>query len=269
VLFIDPVPRERLREIYPPSYYSFSSPSGSLTQRVKAWLDARMFRRLLRCLPQPTLRVLDVGGGAGWELNIVRALDPRVVLTQVVDFDEAAAAVARSNGHGYFCGRIEEFETDETFDLVLMLNLIEHVHDPVAVLRRVRSLLSRHGRVLIKTPNYDSLDARVFRRANWGGYHCPRHWVLFTKESFTRAAAGVGLMVIDFSYTQGAPFWTTSVLSHLTERGLISVTTDRPAWKHPLYPVLSAAFAAFDFARWPFANLSQMFFVLGRIDAPA
>jgi hypothetical protein len=68
----------------------------------------------------------------------------------------------------------------------------------------------------------------------------------------------------EWHHTQGAPFWTVSVLATLEKAGAVRITPDRPAWFHPLYPPLAAFFAAVDFARGPFMPLSQMVFVLGR-----
>ena len=264
VLFIDPVPRHRLAEIYPPNYYSFVEQKSGLVNSVKEFLDGRFFGKIFRSLPGETLNALDVGGGSGWQLNVLRKIEPRIALTQVVDIDPNAAGLARSNGHEYFCGKIEDFQTDKKFDLVLLLNLIEHVENPFAVLSKIRELLSPTGCILIKTPNYDALDARMFRNANWGGYHCPRHWVIFTRPSFTDLTLRAGLKVRSCSFTQGAPFWTTSVLFWLDKKGIASVTRSRPAMYHPLFYPLAGLFAAFDFARKPFSKTSQMFFVLGR-----
>ncbi len=263
VLFIHPVPLNRLQEIYPANYYSFVSQKKSLARDLKEWLDARMFRRILREIPGTSLRVLDVGGGSGWELNIVRNADARVKVTQVVDMDEGAAGHARANGHEYFCGRIEEYKTTQVFDLALALNLIEHVDDPLTILQKLRSMLAPDGRILIKTPNFRSLDERLFRHHNWAGYHCPRHWVIFTQESLSRLAAQAGLRVVEFSYTQGAPFWSASTLFMLERLGLVSITKERPVMYHPLFAPLGGVFAAFDLLRKPFARTSQMFFVLG------
>lgn len=265
-LSIHPVPADRLGLIYPSSYYSYAEPGKSLVHAVKSFLDRRFFRSILARVPGERLRALDVGGGAGWELSAVRSSDPRIQDSMVVDLDPNAAELAKANGHRYFCGRIEDFESDESFDLVLLLNVIEHVQDPVRVLEKVRALLSPGGVALLKTPNYDAFDARVFRHQSWAGYHCPRHWVLFTKESFTRAAERAGLGVRVAEYTQGAPFWAASTLAWLARRGLARVDRERPVVYHPLFQPLAALFAAFDFARRPFAKTSQMFFVLGRND---
>lgn len=264
VLFIDPVPVDRLAEIYPSTYYSYSDEGESRLRRIKERLDRRHFASVLARLPGDSLSVLDVGGGVGRELSIVRASDPRVTRGVVVDLDERSAPDAAARGHEFACSRIEDFTSDRQFDLVLLLNLIEHVEDPRGVLENVRDLLAEHGLILVKTPNTKSLDARIFRNHDWGGYHCPRHWVLFDRDSFTRLADETGLRVDRMSFTQGAPFWSTSVLAALSRRRLVRITTERPMTSHPLFGPLAAGFAVFDLARKPVSRPSQMFFELSR-----
>jgi SAM-dependent methyltransferase len=262
VLFVSPMLHDQLSVIYPSNYYSFTSSGHGLVQAVKGALDRRQFRSIMRDIPGGSLAVLDVGGGTGWLLDAVKASESRVAITQVVDIDPGAKSAAEAAGHRYFLGPIEEFRSSDRFDLIVMLNLIEHVRRPDLVLAKARDLLSPQGRILIKTPNFDALDARVFRNRSWAGYHTPRHFVLFNRASFARLVAAQGLAVASFSYTQGAPFWSVSVLNELRRWGLIRTSKERPPIYHPLNPLLQAAFAAFDFARQPFSKPSQMFFVL-------
>ncbi|MDX2169841.1 MAG: class I SAM-dependent methyltransferase [Deltaproteobacteria bacterium] len=263
-LFLHPPPRQRLHEIYPASYYSFAGDqtAASFIGRLKARLDGRLFRRLLAALPGERLRVLDVGGGNGWLLGQVRAQDARVVETHEVDIDEQARAAAERAGHVYHCLPIEQFAPAVRFDLVVMLNIIEHVADPGGVLRAVAAALTDDGVVLLKTPNTDTLDRRLFAQHNWGGFHCPRHWVLFTAPGFAALARRCGLQPVWIRYTQGAPQWTNSVLGWLADRGWVAVSAERPMHRHPLHAPLLAAFAAFDMARAPFAKTAQMFVLL-------
>lgn len=261
-LYLFPVPIDRLSEIYPSNYYSFGEQNSSWISSIKTSLDKRFFRQLTRQLTGQNLSALDVGGGVGWELNVLHEAENRVQKTMIVDLDPDAAAGAAKNGHGYFCGRIEEYHTAEKYNIILMLNLIEHVEFPSDVLRKCRDLLADDGIIIIKTPNCDALDARLFRYKNWGGFHCPRHWTLFTKESFELCSKNAGLSVKSFSYTQGAPFWATSTLFLLENMGLVSISRQRPVVYHPLYAPLTGLFAGFDFIRGIFAKTSQMFFVL-------
>jgi 2-polyprenyl-3-methyl-5-hydroxy-6-metoxy-1,4-benzoquinol methylase len=267
VLFVSPMLYDRLDEIYPKNYYSFV-PAGAtgLVQRVKQALDRRMFRAVTRQIPGEKLAALDIGGGSGWLLDAVKAVEPRVTTTQVVDIDPGAKAAAERAGHRYFLGTVEQFESEEKYDLILMLNLIEHVRRPDEVLAKARSLLTPHGLLLIKTPNYDALDAKIFRHRSWGGYHAPRHFVLFDRHSFARVAKNQGLQVKSFAYAQGAPFWTVSVLNELRLLGLVKISRERPSIYHPLVPLFQALFAGLDILRRPLARLSQMIFVLERAE---
>ncbi len=259
---VDP-PVARLGEIYPENYYSFSESGQSLIERIKQVFDKRAFGRLFAKVEGARLSALDVGGGAGWLLTLAKSIEPRLTQTMVVDLDAAAEARARAAGHDFFLGPIETFETEQKFNVIFMLNLIEHVADPVAVLAKMRTLLAPGGVIFVKTPNHDSLDARLFRQRSWGGLHCPRHWVIFTPESFARAARTAGLRTLSLELTQGAPFWTVSILERLSRHGLIRVDRTRAMAAHPLFGPLNALFAVMDMVRGRFARTSQMFVTLG------
>ncbi len=263
-LWIDPIPVDALNEIYPPNYYSYAENSVSLVGRIKSVFDRRLFRSLLSNVTGDALRVLDIGGGSGASLDLVRETDGRVTETVVVDLDDGARDLAQLQGHMFFHGRIEDYDDSAPFDLILMLNLIEHVANPAEVLRKVAMLLRPGGRILVKTPNWRSLDHFLFRHQSWGGFHCPRHWVLWTMPGFRALAESCGLEIVSEKYTQGAPFWAVSVLNSLRKIGLVSVTRERPACDHPLFGPLCGLFAMVDCVRMPFAHPSQMFFVLTR-----
>ena len=129
----------------------------------------------------------------------------------------------------------------------------------------MKNLLAPGGKILAKTPNHDSLDARLFRDSSWGGYHCPRHWVIFTPESFAAAIERAGLKVDKIAFTQGAPFWAVSALEWLGRKGLVRVNRARPMCRHPLFGPLLAGFAALDmtsvrpgaFYGWPYSYYGQ------------
>lgn len=261
-IFIDPVPIDLLNIIYPSNYYSFVSKKKNIVVRLKEWLDKSFFRKILKQLTTDSINVLDIGGGTGWMLDILKKTDPRISFTQVADIDPQAKAIAEQNGHAYFEGIVEDFNTDKKFDLILMLNLVEHVADPLAVLQKAESLLSPGGIIVIKTPNTVSWDARLYRRSYWGGLHCPRHWVIFSEKSFRLLLNKTQLSVKQLTYTQGAPFWAFSIIASLYRKKMVKISAQRPIIFHWLFAPLSGCFALFDFIRKPFAKTSQMFIQL-------
>jgi 2-polyprenyl-3-methyl-5-hydroxy-6-metoxy-1,4-benzoquinol methylase len=267
-VFLDSPPVDRLDKIYPSNYYSYgpTAESTSLVERIKEYLDARLFRKLLGQIPGENLAVLDVGGGAGWLLSAIRKVSSRVKQTHEIDINERARSAAESAGHVYHCCRIEDFSSPQSFDLILMLNLIEHVADPAAVLNAMRKLLSPKGLLLIKTPNVDTLDCLLFRGHNWGGFHCPRHFVLFNKKSIEELGQRSDLHVVSATYTQGAPQWAASILGWMGFKGWIQISSEHPLYQHPLYPWVCAVCAAFDLLRSPLMPTAQMFVVFQRHD---
>lgn len=184
----------------------------------------------------------------------------------MVDPDESSIEVARSRGLAGFVGTIEGFETDERFDLILMLNLIEHVADPVGMLEKAGELLDRRGLIWLQTPNFRALDGRLFRHRNWAGYHCPRHWAIFGEDGLRRALARAGLEVARFKRTQGGGFWAQSLLglrrARMMRAGELPTGNveelPRPLVRYRGFAPLAAAGTAFDMATRGFRQVSQV-----------
>jgi SAM-dependent methyltransferase len=269
-LSIDPLPAERLREIYPPTYYSFAhdgEEEPGLVHRVKQRLDLQSYRRTLERLPTTTPRILDVGGGTG-DISATFVRRGGAASATVVDPDEGSIELARSRGLDGFAGTIEEFQTDERFDLILMLNLIEHVADPVAVMAKAASLLERGGLIWLQTPDFRALDARLFRHRNWAGYHCPRHWAIFSEVGLRRAIGRANLEVAELRRTQGGGFWAQSLLGMRRERqmrkgrlpaaGGDPGSLPKPLVSYRAFPPLAALFVAFDMSTRGLREVSQV-----------
>lgn len=263
-IFITEFPLHELDIIYPPHYYSNQggSQKTSAVTAVKEYLDQRHFKKILGRIKSGSISVLDVGGGSGWLLDIVKKCSARVKKTTVVDLDPSAEALAKQKGHVFHRMPIEALETTEKFDFIMLLNLIEHVSNPALVLEKINTLLCDEGLLLIKTPNTDSWDRRLFKKFYWGGLHCPRHWILFNRESLTRVLHQSGFKITAFNYTQGAPQWTQSVLCTLSNFGIFKISKEKPIMAHPLMTPLLIFFAVFDFLRGRLFKTSQMFLLV-------
>jgi len=79
----------------------------------------------------------------------------------------------------------------KSFDVVTMSHVIEHVPEPVGFLREARRLLKPGGKIVIVTPNLQSLGARLFA-ADWYYLDPPRHFVLFTPRSLRLCLSKAG-----------------------------------------------------------------------------
>jgi SAM-dependent methyltransferase len=138
-------------------------------------------------------RMLDVGCGDGSMLKLAEELGWDA---EGVDFDADAVANARRKSLTVRAGALADQKyRDDSFDLVLMSHVIEHVPDPLGTMREIRRVL-RPGAVLaVTTPNAASMGHGRFGR-DWRGLEPPRHLNIFTGAAMRELAR-----TADFSHT--------------------------------------------------------------------
>jgi SAM-dependent methyltransferase len=142
----------------------------------------RVHRRRLATLGAlaPGRRLLDVGTAGGFFLLDARA---RGWSTIGLEISLSAAAYAQSQGLEVLRGTVREAALgEETFDAVSMWDVIEHLHDPVRDLRKVRRALRPGGVLAISTPNFDSV-IRTIRGKRWHGFKLDEHLSLFSPHT--------------------------------------------------------------------------------------
>ncbi len=165
-------------------------PFGWSLIAVSRWRSARA-GQYIRHLPGPApgARLLDAGCGDGGFLRVARALGYEGI---GLEFDPAAAAVARAQGFTVHEGVLEEVPiAPASVDQVTLRHVVEHLHEPVAVLSRLCGALKPGGRIWLQTPNVDSRGARRYG-ADWRGLEPPRHLVLFGERSLRLALERAG-----------------------------------------------------------------------------
>jgi len=136
--------------------------------------------------------LLEIGCGSGEHLQTLASDGWRV---RGLDFDPAAVAIAQSRGLDVSVGDVRDLDLPaDSFDAVVMAQLIEHVYDPAGLLAECARLLRPGGRLISITPNADALGHRVFGR-NWRGLEPPRHLVVYTARGLRLACERAGLLV--------------------------------------------------------------------------
>jgi len=137
--------------------------------------EVRKLRRVLRW--REGGRLLDIGCAKGEFLSVAQ----RHFEVQGVEVSLTALERARATlGARVFAGEVLEARfPGETFDVITLFSTVEHLHDPVAVLRECRRLLREGGILVVKTPNFSSLNRRVLR-SRWSGYKLPEHRFFFS-----------------------------------------------------------------------------------------
>ena len=145
-----------------------------------------------------------VGCGSDDGLRLMSTLGWKV---EGVEVDPAAIATARSKGLVIHSGTLADRRfPDNTFDAVTMSHVIEHIHDPVALISECGRILKPAGMLVIMTPNAHSLG-HSFYGSNWVALEPPRHLHTFTPWALQEATRTAGLAVVDVTSTIRGAEW--------------------------------------------------------------
>jgi 2-polyprenyl-3-methyl-5-hydroxy-6-metoxy-1,4-benzoquinol methylase len=165
--------------------------------------------RLLALAGSPQ-RVLDVGTSSGYLARRLAAAGSTVV---GIDVDEEAAAEAREVCEQVLVGDVETMElpfAEESFDVVLCGDLIEHLRDPERFLTRIRTLIRPGGRLVLTTPNVANWSMRLALLAgHWRyterGILDRSHTHLFTKKTLEQTLERAGYRILELDVTAPVP----------------------------------------------------------------
>jgi 2-polyprenyl-3-methyl-5-hydroxy-6-metoxy-1,4-benzoquinol methylase len=197
--------REAMGSYYSDGYVSFSRREPTRPRSLPGVLKMVVgLPHSLRWRPDPWplyatrsgRRVLDVGCGAGMLLEELArcgwepwGIEPNRELAQSVaeglDVPHQRIVAAQAE---------EAILPNDSFDLVTMAHVLEHLHDPREVLGKIRGWLHRDGMLRIWVPNIASLESRMLGHL-WFGLDLPRHLYHFDPTTISRLLDAAGFTV--------------------------------------------------------------------------
>lgn len=217
LIFLTPLPpQEMLDALYiHSSQFDGSDYRGSRANVIlgnyRWWLRAIRTRQMMRSCPQwlwnvlkrgavryEAARVLEIGSGLSWMSRAAKSLDDRT--TTVAQDISSEAATSCPWVDRYFVGTLEskaeEIQALGPYDVISMTHVIEHLPDPVQVLRRCCALLAARGVVFVNAPFRPagwSPAAPFDLWKHWGLNHTPAHLQYFNRRSLERCTFRSGL----------------------------------------------------------------------------
>lgn len=187
LVFVNPRPSIAAVHVYYPSdFYQVGLTADELLQQKQQTLHARL--KVMGNLSPG--RILDVGCQKGEFLYFMRqrGWDP-----VGVEFSATPPNVFGLPIH-YVELRDAPLAGD-SFDVVTLWAVLEHMHNPVDVLHHVSRLLKPGGRAFVLVPNFNSIPARFMRHDD-----VPRHLIMFTRRTLRQAASLAGLEIRKFTF---------------------------------------------------------------------
>lgn len=192
-----------LRRERNPLLYRISSKGKELKGK---YLKRNKLRDLLGKL-SVTGKVLEVGCGGGQFLKgLGEGCVPFGIEISRHLAKKAHEAAAARGGEVYNTNSLDGLARfkDATFECVIMSSYLEHEVHPNEVLKEARRVLKPGGPLVIKVPNYGSLNRRL-RGKNWCGFRYPDHVNYFTPSSLKEVLAKTGFSVARFGITDRLP----------------------------------------------------------------
>lgn len=166
------------------------------------------------------LRFLDLGCFEGNHLSEFKKYTNWNLVG--VDNNPNAVVKARSLGLEIFHGDIEKLDISNfgelKFNIILLSQSIEHVLNPLQLLKSLHSLLEPDGILIISTPNLHSKQAILFG-PTWSSWHTPYHRNIFSKEALQTMGLRAGFSLTS-SKTFSNCYWSALSFA-INERGVL------------------------------------------------
>jgi SAM-dependent methyltransferase len=216
-------PRTDYENIYDEDYYHGRGPDPDVAY-IAEMNDPKSIRNLeweglAASVPDAgSPKVLDFGGGLG---GLTRILRDRGIESWC--FEEEGYAADWLGEHGI--PALRELPDGPTFDLVFAVEVMEHLVDPLPVLKAIRSVLNPGGRLVITTGNFARAKQPL---PEWYYAAIPDvHVTFWTPSSWARA-----LKLADLVPDHSEPRLSVKVTQYKMLKAL-------PAAAHPLRAVAS------------------------------
>tara|TARA_Y100000768_G_scaffold302319_1_gene236169 strand:- start:8258 stop:9226 length:969 start_codon:yes stop_codon:yes gene_type:complete len=169
----------------------------------KEILEERKYLQIKQFLSKKTPKLLDIGCGSGTFLDIckqngwhVEGVDPSPTVKQTV-FENYSIKVHQ--------GDFNQMKFNKSFDVITLWGVLEHVADPIAMMKRVKASLKRNGMVIFEVPSANCFISEYLRKYNFSPtryIESGRHNIFFSIEAIREISKNLELK-IEYIETNG------------------------------------------------------------------
>lgn len=196
-------------------YYSHQENKKGLVPRIYEFVKSFNIKHKasLAISGLPVGKMLDIGCGVG---DFLVYLQKQGWEVQGVEPSEAAKKIAETR-LGFLPKSPLEYASfpDQSFDVITMWHVLEHVDDLHFQTSELVRLLKPGGRLIIALPNFQSFDCQYYKD-KWAAWDVPRHLNHFAPDVIRDIITSLGFQVID---TQKL-IWDSYYISYMSERFL-------------------------------------------------
>ena len=164
-------------------YISHTDGKRTLFEKMYHFIKRKAIRDKVKLINsyQPVKgRILDIGAGTGDFLLECKNQNWDIL---GIEPNDKAKGIALGKGIK-FGDTIEKLESN-SFDVITMWHVLEHVPDVEHQVAELKRLLKPSGTIIIAVPNFKSYDANHYKEF-WAAYDVPRHLWHFSKTAIEK-----------------------------------------------------------------------------------
>lgn len=159
-------------------------------------------RSVRKILGPGAYTLLDIGCGTGWTSDVwkrngfdVTGLEPSAARREVAE---------QKYGLRVLPHYLEELDSVHRYDVIILRQVLEHLEDPLAMVRKIKTLLKKDALFVLIVPNINSLGRYLFE-TKWS-WILPIHCNFFTPKAVKSLASISGFKVCKL-YQTPSPLW--------------------------------------------------------------
>ncbi|HMP89760.1 MAG TPA: bifunctional glycosyltransferase/class I SAM-dependent methyltransferase [Kiritimatiellia bacterium] len=187
------------------------------------------------------VKILEVGTG---DASLTQRLAEYPLILDAIELDEESVALATPYCRKVFCGNLEQIESlpvEETYDIILAADVLEHIRNAEHVLSKFKRYLKKDGLLLVSLPNFVNIYVRLNVLLGRFPYHNKgildnTHVKFYTDKTARKMLRKTGWIIerryvttipvsLVFPFLAGKPFrWVLHVLYAVTNlmKGLLA-----------------------------------------------
>lgn len=231
LVYVNPRPTPENMGFYYPEgkYYTHCEPSKNIPprHRIKRLIigslpgydiKTRRFKKLLGTILRKFLaeqvsiiipfkksgRILDIGCGNGDMIGWMKEYGWE---TYGVEISKAACEQASKQSLEVFCGELQDANfSSGFFDVITINQVLEHIHNPLALLKECHRILKKDGLLVVGCPNFECFDSKLFGK-DWSALQVPTHLYHFTQNTLHKILRNTGFEVQKWKFKDPIPLY--------------------------------------------------------------
>ena len=239
MIYLSPRPsKSSLKECYPDTYYtSKKSDKFNLSKKLFERRYLNRLNRFSKATNKQPKSLFEVGYGDGSFLTFLKSKWENNCDLSGIDF-KLPKMSHHLDGINLFEGDFSTIKLNQTFDVIVMYQVLEHLQDPLTICKELHSMLKEDGILVIEVPNWDSLWRKVFSQ-HWSGLQIPRHQIFFSPKTLQQLLDKAGFKTKDFNLVFDPGDLSVSLCNFLADK-LKLKTSPRLLWFYIPIALLSA-----------------------------